>query len=127
MDDNSFYILRFLKNSKEPVFQLSLPASILGGFLDQHALHDALYRLRLSEYIAEGPLQHFKITQPGITFLEKEYLRRRREEEIKVLEFEKLRYDVRNVKMMNKTYWWTFGLAILGAAGTIITIIKGLQ
>ncbi len=45
------------------------------------------------------------------------------EQEKKYLEFEKLKYDVKNSKRIFETYWWTFRLAVAGfllALGKII-------
>lgn len=44
-------------------------------------------------------------------------------EEKKKMELEKLRFDVKNTKRIYKTYWWTFGFALIGFVYVLIRLV----
>jgi hypothetical protein len=55
-----------------------------------------------------------------------EIVHRKKAEEIDQLNFEKLRYDVKNAKRIFKTYWWTFFIALLAFLISLYNFIQGL-
>jgi hypothetical protein len=40
------------------------------------------------------------------------------------LQFDKLKYDVKNAERVYKSYWWTFGIAVSGLALAIFNFLK---
>jgi hypothetical protein len=67
-----------------------------------------------NEYWASTLAEGF-LSQGGFSkIFNDEYAVQEKQDQVNELEIEKLRYDVQNAKRMFKTYWWTFGIAILG-------------
>ena len=76
--------------------------------------------------------QFYKLTEKGkeakkvgghFSYLKKIEEKAISDKERQMLNDEKLKYDVKNAKRIFKTYWWTFGISILGfllALGKII-------
>lgn len=49
----------------------------------------------------------------------------KRKEERDILELEKLKYDTKNAKRIFKTYWWTFGFALIALLISLYNLLKG--
>jgi len=84
----------------------------------------------LTEFLPVGslrsiskPEQFYKITPIGITYYN--YLKNEWEKDI--LQERKLRIDVKNAERIFKTYWITFGMALLGLAISIYLLILKLK
>jgi hypothetical protein len=50
----------------------------------------------------------------------------KRKKEKELLELEKLKYDTKNASRIYKTYWWTFGFALIALLVSLYNLLKGL-
>lgn len=50
----------------------------------------------------------------------------KRKEEKEHLELEKLKYDTKNARRIYRTYWWTFGFALIALLISLYNLLKDL-
>ena len=67
--------------------------------------------------------QIFKLNEKGELLLFNYIQQTEREAEEKELQFQKLKYDVKNAKRIFKTYWVTFGIAVAGLLISLVLLI----
>jgi hypothetical protein len=98
----------------------------------ERKIYEAIATLENLEYIDNINEDKYRLTELGkqvkyagghFAYLKKNAEKSIADTERQRLNDEKLKYDVKNAKRIFKTYWWTFGISILGfllALGKII-------
>ncbi len=111
------------------IFDIRLPFDKLGEgskLSDEELLKELDYLLKQEEIIRieEKFSEYYIITQLGtIAFHDKKYLTLGENE---FLAREKLKYDLKNAKRIFRTYWWTFGIAIISFLVSLALLILRL-
>jgi len=97
--------------------------------LDQQKM--AMAQLYVDGLLKEVPpnSKRFYLTSEGRDFIIRGGYKRRfeREEKLRKIADEKAEYDLYNAKRIFKTYWFTFGIALIGLAISIFLLILKIK
>lgn len=133
MDERTYTLLRYISDSQTPVGANGLPAWVVIEFGNRADLSRVLFNLSKQGFLhrtktgADDPYYGlFSINEAGkeaLKYNEQKFINKALQERI---EFELSKLQLKNIKMVNGSYWWTFAIAIIGALtglGSLLIIL----
>jgi len=125
MTDNEFLILKtFNDNKDKPVSERGINKQI-NHLIGWQPYWKILSNFRANDFLIDDPLFNTSLSPVGQNAFNKENARRIQQDSDEYVSREKLHHDAFLSKWKAKSFWWLFGLAIIGGGKAVYDIAIG--